>query len=62
LLCTDIGRYHVHDWDAIVAGYVHQPLDLEDELPMNPYIDARPEVPGAVTYLREREAKSMTSH
>jgi hypothetical protein len=51
---------HLQDWDAIVAGYVHQPLAVEDELPVNPYIDARPEVPGAVAYLREREGRSMS--
>jgi hypothetical protein len=43
-----------------MAGYVHRPLAVEDELPVNPYIDARPEVPGAVAYLREREAKSTS--
>jgi hypothetical protein len=35
---------------------------MEDELPVNPYIDARPEVPGAVTYLREWEARSTSGH
>jgi hypothetical protein len=34
---------------------------VEDELPVNPYIDARPEVPRAVVYLRKREAKLMSS-
>jgi hypothetical protein len=33
---------------------------VEDELPMNPYIDARPKVSGAVVYLMEREAKSSS--
>jgi hypothetical protein len=33
---------------------------VEDELPVNPYIDACPEVPRAVVYLREREAKSTS--
>jgi hypothetical protein len=54
----DHSAYHVQDWDAIVGGYVHQPLVMEDELPMNPYIDTRPEVPGAVAYLREQEGRS----
>jgi hypothetical protein len=45
--------HHVQDWDAIIPGYVHRALDEEDELPVNPYIDARPEDPGAVSYLRE---------
>jgi hypothetical protein len=53
---------HVQDWDATIDGYVHRPLDVEDELPVNPYIDARPKVPGAVAYLREREAKSTSGH
>jgi hypothetical protein len=35
-------------------------LAVEDELPVNPNINARPEVPGAVAYLREREAKSTS--
>jgi hypothetical protein len=52
--------HHVQDWDAIVAGYVHRAVDKEDELPVNPYIDARPEVPGAVAYLREREGRSTS--
>jgi hypothetical protein len=56
----DHSAHHVQDWDATVAGYVHRPLAVEDELPVNPYIDARPEVPGAVAYLREREAKSTS--
>jgi hypothetical protein len=37
---------------------MHRPLHVEDELPVNPYINARPEVPVAVVYLREREAKT----
>jgi hypothetical protein len=46
---------HVQDWDATVAGYVHQPLHVEDELPVNPYINTRPEVLAVVVYLREWE-------
>jgi hypothetical protein len=34
---------------------------VEDELPVNPYIDARPEVLGAVAYLREREGRLTSS-
>jgi hypothetical protein len=56
----DHSIHHVQDWDAIVAGYVHRALEVEDELPVNPYIDARPEVPGAVAYLREREGRSTS--
>jgi hypothetical protein len=56
----DHSDHHVQDWDAIVVGYVHRALEVEDELPMNPYIDVRPEVPGAVTYLREREGRSTS--
>jgi hypothetical protein len=52
--------HHVQDWDTIVAGYVHRAPKVEDELPVNPYIDARPEVPGAVAYLREREGRSTS--
>jgi hypothetical protein len=37
---------------------MHWDLEVEDELPVNPYIDARLEVPGAVAYLREREGRS----
>jgi hypothetical protein len=74
LLCTSIGRHysvlilvdialywhHVQHWDVVIARYVHHPLAMEDELPVNPYIDARPKVFGAVAYLREREAKSTS--
>jgi hypothetical protein len=56
----DHSARHVQDWDAIVAGYVHRALEVEDELPVNPYIDTHPEVPGAVAYFREREAKSTS--
>jgi hypothetical protein len=59
-LLSDHYAHHVQDWDATIAGYVHRPLDVEDELPVNPYIDACPEVPKAVIYLREREAKSTS--
>jgi hypothetical protein len=57
---SDHSAHRVQDWDAIVNGYVHQDLEVEDEVPMNPYIDARPEVPGAVAYLREREGRSTS--
>jgi hypothetical protein len=53
---------HVQDWDAIVAGYVHQDLEVEDELPVNPYIDTRLEVPRAVAYLRDWEGRSTSGH
>jgi hypothetical protein len=56
----DHSAHYVQDWDAIIDGYVHRALDKEDELPMNRYIDARPEVPGAVAYLREREGRSTS--
>jgi hypothetical protein len=46
-LLLDIA-HHVQDWDAIVAGYIHRDLEVKDELPVNPYIDVHPEVPGAV--------------
>jgi hypothetical protein len=52
----DHSAHHVHDWDAIVASYMHRLLAMEYELLVNPYIDAHPEVPGAVAYLRERRA------
>jgi hypothetical protein len=52
--------HHVQDWDIIVAGYMHRALDEEDELPVNPYIDMRPKLPGAVAYLREREGRSTS--
>jgi hypothetical protein len=58
-LLLDIA-HHVQDWNAIVAGYVHRALDEEDELPVNPYIDVHPKVPGAVAYLREREGRSTS--
>jgi hypothetical protein len=35
---------------------------MEDELLVNPYIDARLEVPRTVAYLREREARSTSGH
>jgi hypothetical protein len=56
----DHSAHHVQDWDTTVAGYVHRPLAVEDELPVNPYNEAYPEVPRAVAYLREREAKSTS--
>jgi hypothetical protein len=56
----DHSAHHVQDWDAINDGYVHRDLEVEDELPVNPYIDARPKVPRAVAYLREREGRSMS--
>jgi hypothetical protein len=52
----DHSAHHVQDWDAIVDGYVHRDLEVEDELPANPYINMRPEVPGAVAYLRSGRA------
>jgi hypothetical protein len=58
----DHSAHHVQDWDAIVAVYVHRALEVEDELPVNPYIDACPEVSGAVAYLREREGRSTSGH
>jgi hypothetical protein len=48
--CTGLG--------CLIDGYVHRAIEVEDELPENPYIDARPEVPAAVAYLREREGRS----
>jgi hypothetical protein len=39
---------------------VHCPLDKEDELPLNPYIDARPDIHAAVVHLSEREAKAVS--
>jgi hypothetical protein len=59
-LLWDHYAHHVQDWDATVAGYVHRPLAVEDELSVNPYIDARSEILGVVAYLREREAKSTS--
>jgi hypothetical protein len=56
----DHSAHRVQDSDAIVDDYVHRDLEVEDELPVNPYIDARPEVPGAVAYLREREGRSTS--
>jgi hypothetical protein len=56
----DHSAHRVQDWDAIVDGYVHRDLEVEDELPVNPYIDERPEVLGAVAYLREREGRSTS--
>jgi hypothetical protein len=53
--------YHVQDWDAVVSGYMHHPLHKEDKLLLNPYINARPDVPAAVVCLREREAKKVSS-
>jgi hypothetical protein len=56
----DHSAHHVQDWDAIVDSCVHWDLEVEDELPVNPYIEARPEVPGAVAYLREWEGRSTS--
>jgi hypothetical protein len=39
---------------------MHHPLDQEDELPLNPYIDVRLDVPVAVIHLREREAEKVS--
>jgi hypothetical protein len=58
----DHSDHHVQDWDAIVTGYAHRALKVEDELPVNPYTDVHPEVPRAVAYLREREDMSTSSH
>jgi hypothetical protein len=58
----DHSAHHLQDWDAIVTVYVHRALEVEDELPVNPYIDACPEVPEAVAYLREREGRSTSGH
>jgi hypothetical protein len=52
--------YHVQDWNAVVSGHVHHPLYMEDKLPLNPYIDVRPDVPAAVVHLREREARKVS--
>jgi hypothetical protein len=41
---------------------MHRAIEVEDELPENPYIDACPEVPGVVAYLREWEGRSTSSH
>jgi hypothetical protein len=56
----DHSAHHVQDWDAIVAGYVHRDLEVTDKLPVNPYINARLDDPGAVAYLREREGRSTS--
>jgi hypothetical protein len=63
-IAVDVGSicsYRVQDWDALVDGYVHRAIKVEDELPENPYIDACPEVPAVVAYLREREGRSTSS-
>jgi hypothetical protein len=62
-IAVDVGSicYHrVQDWDALVNSYVHRVIEVEDELPENPYIDARLEVPAAVAYLKEREGRSTS--
>jgi hypothetical protein len=56
---VDLPHYG-QDWDTIVASYVHRPLHKEDELPGNPYSDVRPNIPGVVEYLQEREARSSS--
>jgi hypothetical protein len=33
---------------------------MEGELPLNPYINGRPDVPAAVVHLRERDAKKVS--
>jgi hypothetical protein len=38
---------------------VHRPLHKEDELPQNPYINVRPNIPAAIFHLREREARKV---
>jgi hypothetical protein len=63
-IAVDVGSFYSHcvqDWDALVDGYVQRAIEVEDELLENPCIDARPEVPGAVAYLREREGRSTSS-
>jgi hypothetical protein len=52
--------YHVQDWYTVVSGYVHRPLHMEDELPLNPYIDARPDILAVVVHLREQEARKVS--
>jgi hypothetical protein len=37
-------------------------MEVENELPENPYIDAHPEVPATVAYLREWEGRSTSGH
>jgi hypothetical protein len=39
---------------------MHRPLHVEDELPVNPYINARLEVHAAAIYLWERESKTTS--
>jgi hypothetical protein len=59
-IAIDVGSicsHRVHDWDALVDGYVHRAIEVEDKLPENPYIDVRPEVPVTVAYLREWEGR-----
>jgi hypothetical protein len=62
-IAVDVGSicsHRVQDCDALVNSYVHRAIEAEDELPENPYINARPEVPAVVAYLREREGRSTS--
>jgi hypothetical protein len=43
-IAVDVGlicSHRVQDWDALVDGYVHRAIKVEDELPKNPYINER---------------------